>query len=60
VVVGKAAFMGFGATLPGNVLLTVAFAVFSLALATIDSEGRRTAGSMQASVSEAQPVSIAM
>lgn len=33
---GIAAFMGFGATLPGNILLTVAFAVFSLALSKVD------------------------
>lgn len=36
VVVGKAAFIGFGATLPGNVFLTVAFVIFAVALMRID------------------------
>ncbi len=36
VVAGKAAFIGFGATLPGNLLLTVTFVIFAVALARID------------------------
>ena len=40
-IVGKAAFMGFNVTLPGNVLLTGAFAVFAVALARIDPEAWR-------------------
>ncbi len=50
VIVGKAAFMGFNVTLPGNVLLTVAFAVFALALARIDSEAWRTPRTVPAGV----------
>ena len=44
-VLGIAAFMGFGAMLPGNVLLTVAFAVFSFALARVDFGSRYPAPS---------------
>jgi hypothetical protein len=36
VIAGKAAFLGFSVSLPGNVLFTVAFAALTLALAKID------------------------
>jgi hypothetical protein len=36
VIAGMATFIGFDATLPGNVLLTVAFAIFAAALRRID------------------------
>ncbi len=41
VIAGKAAFMGFGATLPGNILLTVAFTVFAVALARMQPSASR-------------------
>lgn len=36
VIGGKVAFVGFGVTLPGNILLAVAFAVFAVALARME------------------------
>jgi hypothetical protein len=42
VVAGLVAFIAFGATLPGNVLLTLAFAVFAVALSRIDHSAWRS------------------
>jgi hypothetical protein len=39
VIAGKVAFLGFNVTLPGNILLAVCFAVFTLAAARMDMAG---------------------
>jgi hypothetical protein len=46
VIAGMATFIGFDATLPGNVLLTVAFAVFAAALTRIDPAVWQSSGNL--------------
>jgi hypothetical protein len=48
VIAGMAAFIGFDATLPGNVLLTVAFAVLAAALTRIDPDVWQSLGTLPA------------
>jgi hypothetical protein len=48
VIAGKAGFIGFDATLPGNVLLTVAFAIFAVALTRIDPAVWKSPGALSA------------
>ena len=48
VIAGMATFIGFDATLPGNVLLTVAFAIFAAALTRIDPDVWQSPGTLPA------------
>jgi hypothetical protein len=54
VIAGKVAFIAFDATLPGNLLLTLAFAIFAVALGRIDTAAWHSSGAVVGSGVEAE------